>query len=155
MRIKQLTSNAIFMAILIVATLFIAIPIGQFGYINISDGIILIGMYFLKDKYFALGAGISMMFVDLALGYGQYALASFIIKTLVGLWAYYILAFNKNHYLLLIGLMIVPVGYYFTDVLLYQNLVTPLTGLPLNTLQVIIGFICFKVVVGMSNKKKT
>lgn len=122
--------TAIFIALSIVITCFIAIPIpGGQGYINISDSIIMLVASLIHPLVGAVVGSVSGAFSDLFLGYGVYAFATFFIKGLEGLMIGYSLRFLFKNTTKL-GLFLVPVffvlggalmmtGYFFFELALF------------------------------------
>jgi uncharacterized membrane protein len=74
-----------------VATMVIKIPLaGPFkGYVNLGDCIVLLAGWLLSPTYGFAAAGIGSALADLLLGYNIYAPATFLIKGIMALIAYY------------------------------------------------------------------
>ena len=85
-QIRKLAYGGVFTGLILVATMFLQIPTGLGGYVNLGDGVIFASAIFLgpfAGICGALGAGVA----DLLLSYGLYAPATFIIKGIMGLFA--------------------------------------------------------------------
>ena len=96
-KIKQLTIAALFAALACVATMIIKIPSPLKGYLNIGDCVVLLSGWLLPPFYGFLAAGIGSALADLFSGYMIYAAATFVIKGLMALVAYYVhTALNKK-----------------------------------------------------------
>ena len=86
---KKLTLCAAFAALCCVCTMF-SIPITANGYIHPGDSIVLLSAYLLGPLAGGAAAGIGSACADLLLGYAYYAPATFIIKGLMAVVAYYV-----------------------------------------------------------------
>jgi uncharacterized membrane protein len=87
-RLQKLTMAALFSALVYVATNIIHIPVPSTnGYLNLGDGVILLGAFLLGPWYGAAAAGLGSMLADLLLGYAAYAPGTFVIKALVAVLA--------------------------------------------------------------------
>lgn len=90
-RIKNLVSAALFAAIICVATYIVQIPMpATGGYVNLGDCFVLTAGMMLGAGYGAMAAGIGSALADMLAGYMQYAPATFVIKALMAIAAYYI-----------------------------------------------------------------
>lgn len=89
MKQKQLIKivlTSLFIAFIYVSTSLIQIPVSfTGGYVNFGDGIILTSAFLLGPIYSALAAGIGSALADVLSGYTQYALGTFVIKTVMAL----------------------------------------------------------------------
>lgn len=84
LRLSVLT--AVFAALICVATMLIPIPtFVTNGYVNLGDGVILLGSWILGPWFGFLAGGIGSALADLLLGYTAYAPATFVIKGLIAL----------------------------------------------------------------------
>ena len=70
--------------------MLIRIPTPLKGYINLGDAIVLLCAFLLPPSYAFFAAGIGSMLADIFSGYAVYAPATFIIKGLMALAAYFI-----------------------------------------------------------------
>lgn len=86
----KITMTALFAALCCIATMVIQIPTPTNGFINLGDCIVLISGYLLGPVYGALAAGIGSMLADILSGYAYYAPATFIIKAVMAVCAYYL-----------------------------------------------------------------
>lgn len=85
-RLLKLILAALMAALSCVATMLIQIPIpATNGYINLGDGVVLLGAFLLGPVYGFAAGGIGSMLADVILGYAVFAPGSFLIK---GLSAY-------------------------------------------------------------------
>ena len=70
----KLVLAALFAALCSVATMLIHIPIpATNGYINLGDGVVLLGAFLLGPVYGMAAGGLGSMLADLLLGYAAYA----------------------------------------------------------------------------------
>lgn len=85
-KLVKLILAALTAALSCVATMLIQIPIpATNGYINLGDGVVLLGAFLLGPVYGFAAGGIGSMLADIILGYAVFAPGTFIIK---GLSAY-------------------------------------------------------------------
>ncbi len=85
-QIRKLAYGGLLIAFVLVATMFLQIPNGLGGYINLGDGVIFASALLLgpfAGVIGATGAGLA----DFILGYGVYIPATIVIKGLMGLLA--------------------------------------------------------------------
>ena len=86
---KKIVLSALFAALCCLATMIIKIPSPLSGYINLGDCIVLMTGYLLSPMYAFISAGLGSALADLFSGYVTYAPATFIIKGLMALIAYF------------------------------------------------------------------
>ena len=87
-KLIKLILAALFAALTCVATSVIHVPIpATNGYINLGDGMVLLGAFLLGPVYGAAAGGLGSMLADLLLGYAAYAPGTLIIKAAMGLCA--------------------------------------------------------------------
>lgn len=91
---KKSTTQKIVMAALLaalacVATMIIKIPSPLKGYLNLGDCIVLLAGWMLPPVYGFLAAGLGSALADVFSGYVIYAPATFVIKGLMALVAYF------------------------------------------------------------------
>ena len=141
MKKKIIASIVIFLVIYLTTVLF-KVPIGNLGYLNLSDCLILVLLTHNSPAYAALIASASTALADVTLGFGQYALYTFLLKAVEG---YIIALAHKKNWkyaivCIILGILII-LGYAACDYLLYGNMETVLLSLRFNGLQVIISVI--------------
>ena len=86
---KKIVMAAMLAALTCVATMIIKIPSPLKGYLNLGDCIVLTAGWMLSPTYGFLAAGIGSALADLFSGYVIYAPATFIIKGVMALIAFY------------------------------------------------------------------
>ena len=125
------------MALTFVLTAFIAIPIGQFGYINLGDLSVMLFASILSPSLAFLVGGIGSALADLYLGYSQYALFTLLIKGIEGFLVAYLFSNLKSKKILayIVSVPIVALGYCLADTILLQSFITAASGIPFNVLQ--------------------
>ncbi len=87
---KKLALSAMLAALACVATMVIKIPSLLKGYINLGDCIVLLSGWILPPGYGFLAAGVGSALADIFSGYAVYAPATFVIKGLMAIIAYFI-----------------------------------------------------------------
>jgi uncharacterized membrane protein len=110
--------GGILTGLVLVATMFLQIPNGQGGYVNLGDGVIFASSLIL-GPFAGVVAALGSVMSDLFLGYAQYAPATLVIKGLMGLVAGILLRRQtKNGYFLTAFVFlvceIIMIGGYFS-----------------------------------------
>ena len=135
--IRILTTAGILAAVIFLLTAFVRIPIPA-GYLNLGDvGVFLVAML-LPAGYAALCAGVGSMLADL-IGFPLYAPVTLLVKGLTALT--FALLWRrlpgKLRYLAFLAVLIVPLGYFLFELVVFKNYAW--ADLPLNLLQAVIG----------------
>jgi len=81
----RLVLSAMFLALTVVFTAFIKIPIGPGGYVHLGDAMICLSAALLPLPYAVVTAGVGGLLSDLAAGYPAWAPYSLVIKALLAL----------------------------------------------------------------------
>lgn len=87
---QKIVLSALLASLVCVATMIIKIPSPLKGYLNLGDCVVLLSGWLLSPLYGFLTAGIGSALADIFSGYVIYAPATFVIKGLMALAAYYI-----------------------------------------------------------------
>lgn len=87
---KKIVLASMLAALTFIATIIIRVPMPVIGYINLGDCFVLLSGWVLGPVYGALAAGIGSAVADLSAGWVSYAPATFVIKALMAVAAYYI-----------------------------------------------------------------
>ena len=87
--VQKIVISALLASLTCVFTMIIKIPSPLKGYVNLGDCIVLLAGWTLSPLYGFLSAGIGSALADLFSGYVVYAPATFVIKGLMALVAYY------------------------------------------------------------------
>lgn len=145
---KTLVINAMFIALTLVATMFINIrlPImGNGGLIHLGNVPLFIAAFIFGKRTGAIAGAFGMGMFDLLSGWTAWAPFTFIVVGSMG-WAAGIISekFTEKRtlaYVLSIftALVIKIVGYYFAEVILYHNWIVPLGSIPGNVMQVVVA----------------
>ena len=132
---KQLALNGLLIALVTVATYLIRIPIpATNGYINAGDSMIFLAGIIFGPQVGLIAGGIGSALADLLAGYAQYAPITLIVKGLEG-WVVGKIALQaskranlglKDILALLIGGLVMVVGYYCGEAILFKSLVAPI-----------------------------
>ncbi len=86
---QKLVMSALLAALTCVATMIIKIPSPLNGYLNLGDCVVLFAGWLLSPLYGFLAAGLGSALADLFSGYVIYTPATFVIKGVMALIAYY------------------------------------------------------------------
>ena len=86
---QKIVIAALLAALTCVATMIIKIPSPLKGYLNLGDCVVLLAGWMLSPVYGFLAAGLGSALADLFSGYVVYAPATFVIKGLMALVAFY------------------------------------------------------------------
>ena len=158
---KKIVIAALVAALTCVATMIIKIPSPLKGYINLGDCMVLLAGWMLSPFYGFLAAGLGSALADVFSGYFTYAPATFIIKGLMALIAFFLykLLHNKIGNLIsrilggILAEITMIIGYFLFEGLLY-GFVPSLVNIPANAVQGIAGIIIGTVLVTILNKNK-
>ena len=158
---KKIVIAALFAALTCVATMIIKIPSPLKGYINLGDCMVLLAGWMLSPFYGFLAAGLGSALADVFSGYFTYAPATFIIKGLMALIAFFLykLLHNKIGNLIsrilggILAEITMIIGYFLFEGLLY-GFVPSLVNIPANAVQGIAGINIGTELVTILNKNK-
>jgi len=149
--IIKLVTAALMAAMTCVVTMIlpIRIPFGNGGYIHPGDAFVLLSGIILGPLYGGLAAGLGSMMADLLAGFPQYIFATLLIKTtaaVVGAYSYRHI--RKNSVILagIFGGIVVTLGYFICDRILYGSIEIALVGVPFNLLQNIMGIVIASII---------
>ena len=149
---QRIVMAALLAALTCVATMIIKVPSPLKGYLNLGDCVVLVAGWMLSPTYGFLAAGIGSALADIFSGYVTYAAATFVIKGLMALIAFYgfKLLHNKLGNLpsrIISGIVAEAVmvgGYFIFEGFLY-GFVPSLVNIPANAVQGVPGLILVKV----------
>ena len=161
LRTRKIVLSALLAALTCVATMIIKIPSPLKGYLNLGDCIVLLSGWALSPAYAFLAAGIGSSLADLFSGYVIYAPATFLIKGLMTLIAFYCfkLLNNKPGNLparILSGIFaesLMVLGYFVFEGFLY-GFAPSLVNIPANALQGIAGISIGVILIKIFEKVK-
>lgn len=145
---KTLVIHALFIALTLVATMFVNIRlpmVGNGGLVHLGNVPLFIAALVYGKKTGAIAGAFGMGFFDIISGWAAWAPFTFIIVGTMGFLAGLIsekMPGNRlvvNTLAISVALIIKVVGYYFAEVILYSNWVLPFGSIPGNILQVAIA----------------
>lgn len=159
---KALVINALFIALTLVATMFINIKLpimGNGGLIHLGNVPLFIAALVYGKKNGAIAGAFGMGFFDLISGWAAWAPFTFIIVGTMGFLAGLISEKVPgkrelvNTLAVVVALIIKVVGYYFVEVILYGNWIQPIGSIPGNVMQVVIAGIIVVPLAGRLKKR--
>lgn len=160
-KLKKIVTAALFTAIVALATFVIKIPSPVTGYFNLGDCFVLLSGWLLGPVYGALAAGLGSALADILSGYIQYAPATFVIKALMAVIAYFIYkAFsNRNFVSKLVGGIaaeaIMVLGYFGFEAVILEYGLAASGSILFNVLQGVVGLIAALAIAAATDKNKT
>lgn len=157
--IKKIVIAAMFASLICVATMLIKIPSPLKGYLNLGDGIVLLSGWLLSPFYGFMAAGVGSALADIFSGYAIYSPATFIIKGIMSIAAYYIYkVLCKKHsdsFAVIISGLIseatMVLGYFIFEGILY-GFSPSLVNIPANAMQGIVGITLGAVLIKVFKK---
>lgn len=152
---------ALLAALTCVATMIIKIPSPLKGYLNLGDCVVLLAGWMLSPTYGFLAAGLGSALADTFSGYVTYVPATFVIKGLMALIAFY--GFKLLHSKLgnissriisgIVAELVMVAGYFIFEGFLY-GFGPSLVNIPANVIQGIAGLIIGTILVKVFEKSK-
>lgn len=152
---------ALLAALTCVATMIIKIPSPLKGYLNLGDCVVLLAGWMLSPTYGFLAAGLGSALADTFSGYATYVPATFVIKGLMALIAFY--GFKLLHSKLgnissriisgIVAEVVMLAGYFIFEGFLY-GFGPSLVNIPANVIQGIAGLIIGSILVKVFEKSK-
>ena len=139
---KNLVATALFMALTIVATMFIRIPL-PLGYVNLGDAFIFLAVFILGPVCGVIAGGVGAGIAEL-FGYITYAPGTLVIKSAMALvaWLVYQLLKTATKKAMfaeiaggIAGTIVMAVGYFVYEVLLFTTAGVAVLNMPWNLLQ--------------------
>lgn len=152
---KSLVIAALFAAITLVATMIkLPVPMTN-GYINLGDCAVLLCGWILGPSYGFMAAGLGSALTDLIYGYTVYIPATFVIKGLMALLAYYIS--NKKILTKVISAVVAEavmvLGYFLFEGFIY-GFSGAIINIPGNSIQGLFGIVISIFIIKILNNKK-
>jgi uncharacterized membrane protein len=142
-RIRMISYGGLLTGLVLVATMFLHIPNGFGGNLNLGDGVIFASAMIL-GPFAGIIAALGSVLADLFSGYGQYAPATLVIKGLMGLVAGLMLRTGKidkylyTAFVFMICELIMIAGYFAFESVLFGLTVSLPSILP-NIIQAVAG----------------
>lgn len=158
---KKIVMAALMAALACVATMIIKIPSPLKGYLNLGDCIVLTAGWLLSPTYGFLAASLGSALADVFSGYVTYAPATFIIKGLMALIAFYgFKLLNKKIGNLpsriisgIVAEIVMILGYFVFEGFLY-GFIPSAVNIPANGVQGIAGLIIGVILIKVFEKSK-
>ena len=158
---KKIVIAALFAALACIATMLIKIPSPLKGYINLGDCVVLTAGWLLSPAYAFLAAGLGSAFADVFSGYATYAPATFVIKGLMALIAFY--GFKLLHKKMrnlpsriisgVFAEIVMVLGYFVFEGFLY-GFAPSVVNIPPNCIQGVAGLIIGIMIIKSLEKSK-
>lgn len=158
---QRVVMAALLAALTCVATMIIKIPSPLKGYLNLGDCVVLLAGWMLSPTYGFLAAGLGSALADTFSGYVTYVPATFVIKGLMALIAFY--GFKLLHSKLgnissriisgIAAEVVMVAGYFIFEGFLY-GFGPSLVNIPANVIQGIAGLIIGTILVKVFEKSK-
>ena len=158
---QRIVMASLLAALTCVATMIIKIPSPLKGYLNLGDCVVLLAGWMLSPTYGFLAAGLGSALADIFSGYVTYAPATFVIKGLMALIAFY--GFKLLHSKLgnissriisgIVAEVVMVAGYFIFEGFLY-GFGPSLVNIPANVIQGIAGLIIGTILVKVFEKSK-
>ena len=158
---QRIVMAALLAALTCVATMIIKIPSPLKGYLNLGDCVVLLAGWMLSPTYGFLAAGLGSALADTFSGYVTYVPATFVIKGLMALIAFY--GFKLLHRKLgnissriisgIVAEVVMVAGYFIFEGFLY-GFGPSLVNIPANVIQGIAGLIIGTILVKVFEKSK-
>lgn len=145
---KKLVTTALFMALTMVATMFIRIPL-PLGYVNLGDAFIFLSVFILGPVCGAIAGGVGAGLADL-FGYITYAPGTLIIKSAMALlaWLVYQGVKTATRKVMLAeiiggiaGTAVMAFGYFLYEILLFTTAGVAILNMPWNLVQGGVGVV--------------
>lgn len=144
-----------------VATMVVKIPSPLKGYINLGDCMVLLAGFVLPPVFSFLAAGIGSALADVFSGYFVYAPATFVIKGLVALTAFYLFKVlskkTKEEIAAIVSGVaaeaVMVLGYYIFEGFMYGFGASAVNILP-NALQGVAGIVLGVILIKIFRKTK-
>ncbi len=159
---KMIVISAMLASLTCVATMIIKIPTPLHGYANLGDCVVLLSAFLLPVSYGFCAAAIGSALADVLSGYAMYAPATFLIKGLMVLVAYFIhkqfvkKGKNKNVGKIVSGLfaeLVMVVGYLVFEGFIY-GFEASLVNIPANAIQGVVGLVMGILLLNIFEKNK-
>lgn len=138
--VKQLTTVALLMALTVIMTMVIRIPM-VVGYVNLGDMVLLFTALVLGKKAGFLVGGLGSAIADILLGYAYYAPITFLVKGLEGLicgWIFERTGHQKPVLATAPAGIFMAIGYFIAESFMY-TIGAASAGIPGNIAQGLVG----------------
>ena len=158
---RKIVTASMLAALACVATMIIKIPSPLKGYINLGDCVVLLSGWLLSPLYGFLAAGIGSALADIFSGYVAYAPATFVIKGLMAIIAYFgfkiihkrLGSFSSRIISGSLAEIVMILGYLVFEGFLY-GFVPSLVNIPANAVQGVAGLIIGTILIKVFENSK-
>lgn len=158
---RKIVTASMLAALACVATMIIKIPSPLKGYINLGDCVVLLSGWLLSPLYGFLAAGIGSALADIFSGYVAYAPATFVIKGLMAIVAYFgfkiihkrLGSFSSRIISGTLAEILMILGYFVFEGFLY-GFVPSLVNIPANAVQGVAGLIIGTILIKVFENNK-
>ena len=156
--VTKLVTAALMAAMTCVVTMIlpIKIPLGNEGYIHPGDAFVMISGIILGPLYGSLAAGIGSALSDLLLGYANYILPTFVIRSIAAFLCSYTYRKILGKSIILPTILsgvVVTLGYFLYENLIFGNsFVAAIAGVPFNLLQNVMGTVLVVILLPLLRK---
>ncbi len=144
--VKKLTINALCIALTFVATAFInlRLPItANGGLVHLGNVALFVSAVIFGKKTGAIAGGIGMALFDVMGGWLLWAPFTLVVVGLMGFVVGLVTEKHKKVSNILLAfalaLVIKIIGYYFAEGIIYGNWIAPVTSIPGNIVQIVVG----------------
>lgn len=154
--LRELSLTALFMALILVSTLTIRIPIPLTqGYVHLGDAMIYLGVCFLSRRNAVIAASIGSAMADIMSGYAMWVPWTLVVKAIMAFLTATIFRIHgsgdNNNRLrditaMTAGGLFMTFGYFIAEAIMYGNPMTALLGVPWNIGQFAIGIGVFSMI---------
>ncbi len=156
---QKIVMAALLAALCCVATMIIKIPSPLKGYLNLGDCVVLLAGWLLSPLYGFFAAGLGSALADIFSGYATYAPATFVIKGLMALIAYFGFKIFRNRIgnmpsRIISGILaevIMISGYFVFEGFLY-GFIPSIVNIPANAVQGVAGLILGTILIKVFEK---
>lgn len=158
---KKIVMASMLAALTCVATMIIKIPSPLKGYLNLGDCVVLLSGFMLSPLYGFLAAGVGSALADIFSGYAMYAPATFVIKGIMALVAFYGFRYlhkkiKKTYARAVSGAVaeiLMVLGYFVFEGFIY-GFIPSAANIPANAIQGVAGLILGVILANMFEKHK-
>ena len=152
---KNAAILAVLWLVLLAVTLIFKVPVGNLGYLNVCDFVIMTVCQYLEPGVGMLYASTATALADVMLGYGYFAPYTFVIRGLQGWLIGYLARCNvRKAYIITISEAIMLLGYGITYIVMYGSMQVAAAGILQNLIQVGISVVLTLVCASSARKLK-
>ena len=152
---KKAVITAVLWLILLAVTLIFKVPIGNLGYLNVCDFVIMTVCMYMEPGVGMLYASTATALADVMLGYGYFAPYTFVIRGIQGWFIGYLAKKKvKRTYIIIITEVIMLLGYGITYMVMYGSLQVACAGILQNMIQAALSVLLTAVCASSAAKLK-